>query len=69
MLCPLRHRIKSSTFEECYKEKCEWWIEVTNEEMGEVYGQCSITHLALYYISKVTKIKARVIRRTKNGIS
>jgi hypothetical protein len=26
-LCPLRKRIKSADFEECYREKCEWWIK------------------------------------------
>ena len=26
MLCPLRKLVKSAAFEECYEEKCCWWI-------------------------------------------
>lgn len=40
MLCPLRKMIKSADFDECYKERCEWWIT-------KFFPHCAITNIAL----------------------
>ena len=56
MFCPLRKRVNSASFEECYKEKCEWWIFSDDED--EKIGGCAIKYmglLAVIYISGSSK--------------
>ncbi len=55
MLCPLRHRINSATFEECYKDECGWWID-------DEVGSCAIYYLGRLMREEWTKIVLKTFK-------
>lgn len=70
MLCPLRHEVNSAAFEDCYEDKCVWWVGSPKDR----FGGCSITFIGWvaaqrmednFFISLTDEEKAEEMKKIK----